>query len=222
MTVDVAKGRGQDYSTFTVFDISQQPFRTVATFRDNLMSPLLFPDVIWKYAKTYNNAYLIIESNDQGSVVCNGLYYDLEYENMYVESSVKTGAIGITTTKKTKRIGCSNLKDLIEQKKLTIIDPDMISELSTFEADGSSYEASDGNHDDMVMTLVLFSWFVATDMFVQMSNIDLKQMLYSDRIKVIEDELVPVGIFSSIEDSKPQYTVEGGELWTSSVTTGMF
>ena len=222
MTVDVAKGRGQDYSTFTVFDISQQPFRTVATFRDNLMSPLLFPDVIWKYVKTYNNAYLIIESNDQGSVVCNGLYYDLEYENMYVESSVKMGAIGLTTTKKTKRIGCSNLKDLIEQKKLTIIDPDMISELSTFEANGSSYEASDGNHDDMVMTLVLFSWFVATDMFVQMSNIDLKQMLYSDRIKVIEDELVPVGIFTSIEDSKPEYIVEGGELWTTSTSTGMF
>lgn len=222
MTVDVAKGRGQDFSTFTIFDVSVQPFYTVCTFRDNLMSPLLFPNVIYKYAKNYNNAYVVVESNDQGSVVCNGLYYDLEYENMFVESIVKHGAIGVTTTKKTKRIGCSNLKDLIEQKKLKVVDPDMISELSTFVEDGSSYEASDGNYDDMVMTLVLFAWFVATDFFINMSDINLKHMLYSDRLKNIEDELVPVGYFSAVEDSKPKFTVEGGEVWTQSYDTGLF
>jgi hypothetical protein len=222
MTVDVAKGRGQDFSTFTIFDVSVQPFYTVCTFRDNLMSPLLFPNVIYKYAKNYNNAYVVVESNDQGSVVCNGLYYDLEYENMFVESIVKHGAIGITTTKKTKRIGCSNLKDLIEQKKLKVVDPDTISELSTFVEDGSSYEASDGNHDDTVMTLVLFAWFVAPDFFINMSDINLKHMLYSDRLKNIEDELVPVGYFSAVEDTKPKYTVEGGEVWTQSYNTGLF
>jgi len=220
MTVDVAKGRGQDFSTFTIFDISVQPFLTVCTFRDNKLSPLLFPDLIHKYAKSYNEAYVVIESNDQGSVVCNGLYYDLEYENMFVESVVKHGAIGVTTTKKTKRIGCSNLKDLVEQRKIKIVDPDMISELSTFEELGGSYEASDGNHDDMVMTLVIFAWFISTDVFLQISNIDLKQMLYSDRLKHIEDELTPVGVFTAHEEKRPNYIFEGGEMWTESFDTG--
>ncbi len=222
MTVDVAKGRGQDYSTFTVFDVSEKPFTTVATFRSNLMSPLLFPDVIYKCAKMYNSAYIVVESNDQGSVVCNGLYYDLEYENMYVESTVKTGALGLTTTKKTKRIGCSNLKDLIEQKKLIVVDADMISELSTFSAVGSSYEATDGNHDDMVMTLVIFSWFVATDLFKTISNIDLKSMLYSERLQMIEEDVVPIGSLGDMEERSKKYEVDGQGIPWETVGGGLF
>ena len=95
MFVDVAKGRGQDYSTFNLIDISAKPFKQVAVYRDNTISPLLFPDIIYKYAKTYNDAYVVIESNDQGSVVCNGLYYELEYENVFVESMVKKNAVGV-------------------------------------------------------------------------------------------------------------------------------
>ena len=151
----------------------------------------------------------MVESNDQGSVVCNGLYYDLEYENMYVESTVKTGALGLTTTKKTKRIGCSNLKDLIEQKKLIMVDADMISELSTFSAVGSSYEATDGNHDDTVMTLVIFSWFVATDLFKTIANIDLKSMLYSERLQIIEEDVVPIGSLGDMEERSKKYEVDG-------------
>src|SRR6056300_567454 len=120
MTVDVAKGRGQDYSTFNIIDITQRPFKQVCVYQDNMISPLLFPDIIHKYARTYNEAYVIIESNDQGAVVCNGLYYDWEYENVYVESVVKANAIGVTMNRKVKRIGCSNLKDLIEQNKLMV------------------------------------------------------------------------------------------------------
>ena len=78
MFVDVSKGRGMDYSTFTIIDVSSVPFRQVAVFRDNMTSPLLFPDVIYKYANHYNQCYVMIESNDQGAVVCNGLHYDLE------------------------------------------------------------------------------------------------------------------------------------------------
>lgn len=202
MTVDVAKGRNQDFSTFSVIDVTARPFKVVATYRDALVSPLIFPDVIYKYAKTYNKAYIIVESNDQGSVVCNGLYYDLEYENMFVESAVKTGAIGATMTKKTKRIGCSNLKDLIESKKLLVTDADTIQELSTFEAVGASYEAAEGNHDDTVMNLVLFAWFVATDIFANMSSLDIKDMLYNDRLKVVEDDVTPVGILGDMDAKK--------------------
>jgi hypothetical protein len=217
MTVDVAKGRGQDYSTFNIIDISTNPFKQVACYRNNMISPILFPDIIHKWAKRYNEAYAIIESNDAGSVVANGLYYDIEYENVHVESMIKAGAIGMTMNRKVKRIGCSNLKDLVEEKRLELVDLDTISECSTFEARGNSFEASDGNHDDLVMNLVMFAWYVGSEAFVNQTDMTIKQMLYEQRNKEIEDDIVPVGIIDDGVD-RDETEVVGGDVWTSTST----
>ena len=214
MTVDVAKGRGQDYSTFNIIDITSRPFEQVCTFRDNNISPMLLPDLIYKYANHYNKAYVIIESNDQGAVVCNGLYYDLEYEQMFVESSIKANALGATMTRRVKRIGCSTVKDLIEQKKLIIRDAATIVEMSTFVSKGNSYQAIPPNHDDLMMNLVLFAWFVTTDIFESMSNIDMKDMLYRERLKAIQDDMLPFGFVSEKEDDFATAEKDGkGNLW---------
>ena len=199
MTVDVSKGRGQDYSTFTIFDITERPFKQVCTFRDNMISPLLFPDVIVWAAKIYNEAIVVIENNDAGQVACNGVYYDLEYENTFVESTVKANGIGATMTKKVKRIGCSNLKDLVEQHVLEIVDADTIQEMSSFVPKGSSYEADKGCHDDMVMNCVMFAWFVSTEAFGNIDEIDLKKMLYADR-EAADDDLLGFA-FNSLEQN---------------------
>ena len=220
MTVDVAKGRGQDYSTFNIIDITARPFKQVCVYQDNMISPILFPDIIHKYAKTYNEAYVIIESNDQGAVVCNGLYYDWEYENMFVESSLKANALGATMTRKVKRIGCSNIKDLVEQKKIDIIDSETIIEMSTFVAKGNSYEASDNNHDDLMMNLVLFGWFASTDMFMNLTDINFKQMLYSDRMQAIEDDMVPFGIIDDGYQEKTEVDSQG-TVWEE-LDTGIY
>src|SRR5210317_1395512 len=172
--VDVSKGRGQDYSTFNVIDISTTPFRQVAVYRNNTISPILYPNIIYKYASLYNQSYVVIESNDQGTVVCNGLYYDLEYENVHVTSAIKANSIGIEMNRKTKRLGCSAIKDILENNKLDIYDESTILEISTFEARGQSYEASDGNHDDLMMNLVMFGYFVSTQYFADMTDINLK------------------------------------------------
>ena len=193
MTVDVSKGRGQDYSTFNLIDISVRPFAQVAVYRNNTISPLLFPNIIYKYANSYNKAYVVVESNDQGSVVCNGLYHDLEYENIHLESSVKANSIGIEITRKTKRLGCSAIKDILENGKLEIVDENTILEISTFTARGQSYEASDGNHDDLMMNLVMFGYFSSTQYFGDMTDINLKNMLFDQRMKEIEDDIVPFG-----------------------------
>jgi hypothetical protein len=200
MTVDVSKGRGQDYSTFTLIDISVRPFEQVAVYRNNTISPLLFPNIIYKYAKSYNEAYVVIESNDQGSLVCNGLYHDLEYENVHVESAVKANAIGIEITRKTKRLGCSAIKDILETHKLKIVDDQTIMEISTFEARGQSYEASDGNHDDLMMNLVMFGYFASTQYFGDMTDINLKDMLFKQKMKEIEDDVVPFGFIDDASD----------------------
>lgn len=194
MTCDVSKGRGQDYSTFNIIDISVEPFNQVAVYRNNNISPLLFPDVIVRTAKLYNEALVIIENNDAGHVVCNAVYHEYEYENTFVESAVKSCGIGCTMTKRVKRLGCSNLKDIVERGKLQINDSDTIQELSSFEAKGGSYQAAGDSNDDLVMNLVLFSWFASTDMFSESAAVDLKDLLYSERIREMEDDVVPFGI----------------------------
>lgn len=215
MTVDVSKGRGQDYSTFTIIDISTRPFQQVAVYRNNTISPILFPDIIYKYANVYNQAYVVIEANDQGAVVCNGLYYDLEYENVHVSSAVKSGAIGIEMTRKTKRLGCSSIKDILEENKLNIVDENTILEISTFVARGQSYEASEGNHDDLMMNLVMFGYFVSTQFFADMTDINLKQMLFEERMRQIEEDVPPFGFIddgtAAINEIETREMMERGQ-----------
>ena len=193
MTVDVARGRGQDYSTFSIFDVSEKPFKQVGIYRNNLISPLLFPDVIARYAKMYNEAIVIVENNDQGQIVCNNLHYDIEYPNIFMESSVKSTGIGVTMTRKVKQIGCSTLKELMEENKLRVIDKFTISELVTFVGKGQSYEADGGNHDDLVMNLVMFGYFVSSAYFSNLTDINIKDMIFKQKLKEIQDDIVPFG-----------------------------
>ena len=193
LVADVSKGRGQDYSSFSLIDISARPFEQVAVYRNNTISPLLFPNIIYKYAVVYNKAYCIIESNDQGGVVCNGLYYDLEYENVHVESAVKANAVGIEITRKSKRLGCSALKDLLENNKLKVVDEQTILEISTFEAKGQTFQASVGNHDDLVMNLVLFGYFVSSAYFSNLTDLNLKDIIFNQKMKEINEDIVPFG-----------------------------
>jgi len=214
------KRRGQDYSTFNVIDISTRPFKQVAVYRNNTISPLLFPNVIYKYANFYNEAYVVVESNDQGTVVCNGLYQDLEYENLHMESAVKANRIGIEINRKTKRLGCSSIKDILEEKKLSIVDENTIMEISTFTSRGQSYEASDGNHDDLMMNLVMFGYFVTSQFFADMTDINLKEMMFARKMKEIDDDVPPVGFIDNglndivdDEENKGWHNFEGGTEW---------
>ena len=196
MTVDVAKGRGQDYSTFNIIDVSTNPFRQVAAYRNNMVSPLLFPTIILKYATAYNEALVIIEANDNGSLVTSGLLYDLEYDKVFVESRVKN-SLGVEMTKRVKAIGCTNFKDLVEQGKLEIVDEETAFEISTFVQVKNSYEASKNNHDDLVMNFVMFSWFVSTEFFTQYHEEAKKlyDFLYVETKVDIEFSVPPFAIF---------------------------
>jgi hypothetical protein len=212
--VDVAKGRGQDYSTFNIIDVSTNPFRQVCTYRDNNISPLLFPDVIYKYANMYNKALVVIENNDAGQVVCNGLFYDLEYENTYTSNGVKADAIGVYMDKRTKKIGCSHIKDLVEQKKIEIVDAETIVEMSTFVSRGQSYEALTGMHDDLMMNLVMFGWFAATPMFAESIDSGMREYIYSQQMKQIEDEVLPFGFNDDgREEQNPTHIDNEGQVW---------
>jgi len=196
-TVDVSQGRGQDFSTFVIIDVTSRPFQQVVVYSSNAISPLLFPDIIVKLATQYNQALVIVESNGPGQVVCNGIYYDYEYENMYAESTLKVGKIGLIQTKKTKRIGASTLKDLLEEDKLSIIDAASIMELSYFEEDGKSYKAKSGKHDDIVMALIIFAWFLSSAKYADYDEQNIKALLFENRLQEMEDELMNFAFITS-------------------------
>jgi hypothetical protein len=216
MTVDVARGRGQDHSAFSIIDVTESPMKQVATFYDNMISPLLFPVVLNKYGKQYNDAFVIVETNDNGSMVVNSLFQDLEYENLYNEVRGGRTMFGVETTKRVKMIGCSTLKDLVEENRLLIYDKNTIQELCSFIAKGNSYEAETGNNDDMVMTLVLFSWFTSVSLFQSLTDINIRNELFEKEMKNLEDELTPIGILGnpSIDEPEvPKLEEFGGQLW---------
>lgn len=208
MTVDVSRGRHLDASSFTIFDVTEYPHRTVATYNNNEISPLMYAAVLHTMAKNYNEAYILIEINDIGAQVAEELYYTYEYENLYW---TKTGDLlgrkgadpypGIRTTKKTKRIGCANLKDIIEKDQLIIEDILQIQQLSTFvQADSGSYEADEGFHDDTVATLWLFAWLVMQTWFVDLTDKNMRNKMYLNRVKQVEDELTPFGFIETGRD----------------------
>jgi len=203
--VDTAHGVGQDYSVFPIIDISVMPYKMVAKYRDNTISPMLFPEMIDRYGRWYNNAYVLPETNDIGQMVAEALHQDLEYENI-ITSIMKGRAgqranfgfasrsnFGVRMTKQVKRIGCSNFKDLIEGDKLIINDFETIEEMSTFVARLQSYEAEDGYHDDLVMCLVMFSWFIRQPAFKQLTSMDVRNKLSEERYGDMMDDLMPAG-----------------------------
>ena len=211
IAVDTAEGRGQDYSTMNVIDITEYPMKQVAVYRSNTISPLLLPNMINEVATKYNNADVLVERDSVGQEVLNILNYDLEYENIIAMSETRSDGFGVKMTKKVKAIGCSNLKDLLENDKLVINDIDTISELSSFVMKGRSFAAGDGSNDDVVMGLVLFSWMTSQEIFKDLTNQDIRKTLYADQIQQIEDNMLPFGFFD--DGTEEEYINEGGELW---------
>ena len=222
--VDVARGRGLDYSAVSVFDTSTFPIIQVAKYRDPNVSPMVLPSIVENVAKYYNNAYILVETNDIGGQVGDILHYDLEYENIF-HATINGRAgqtlgggfgggtqIGVRTTKEVKRKGCSNLKDLIENDKLIVHDLDTISELTTFVASGQSYQAEEGCHDDLVMTLVLFGWMIEQRYYKEVTDNDLRERLHAEQLAQLEESVMPFGFIDG-NFEEPEYERMGDENW---------
>jgi len=206
MTVDVSRGGSNDYSAFVVLDITQMPYKLVAKFRDNEIKPLVFPDIIYRTAKSYNESQILVEINDIGGQIADALHHDMAYENIImtqmrgrlgqiVGSGFGDGQtdLGVRTTKQVKRIGCSNLKQLIEGDKLLLADFDIIAEMSTFVQKGSSFEAEEGATDDLMMCLVFFSWLTDQQYFKDLTDEDIRKRLYESQRENIEADMAPFG-----------------------------
>ena len=234
LTADVSRGTSNDYSAYIVFDVSQVPYRIVAKFRDNEIKPLIFPQKIYQVAKAYNQAFVLVEVNDIGEQVANALQYDMEYDNMIMASmrgragqilgggfSGGKAQLGVRTTKAVKKIGCSNLKQMVEDNKLIIEDYDTINELSTFIVKGSSFEADDGCNDDMVACLFIFGWCTDQTYFKELTDNDIRQQMYKENQDQLEQDMAPFGfVINGLEDENIGTAVdEYGTRWSPIVRT---
>lgn len=225
MCVDVSRGTGNDYSAFTIIDITAAPYKLVASFRNNTMSPMVFPNAIHVAAKQYNNAHVLVEINDMGGQVADILHGEMEYENL-LSSTMRgrkgqvldggfgsgTSQFGVRTTEVVKRTGCSILKSLIESDRLQIQDFDVIKELFAFISKKNSFEAEVGYNDDLVMTLVLFGWLSTQPYFKDLSSMDIRKDIYQDTITKLEEEMTPFGFIDDGSDDLPERS-EDGSVW---------
>jgi hypothetical protein len=214
VTVDVAEGTNHDCSAFIVFDMSSIPYTVAAVYKNNLISPLVFPHIIEEVAKRYNEAYVLVETNNIGQQVADILFRDIEYEyvlmtapsgknGIQISTGFGSGAkVGVKTTKQTKRIGCSNLKSLVENDKLLVNDFDIIYELSRFTLQAGSYKAEGDGYDDLAMCCVMFGWFQQQQFAKDLTNTDLRANLYNSNADSIESDLIPVGEYNSGKDTR--------------------
>ena len=206
MTVDVARGVGEDYSAFVVVDITTFPHKVVAKYRNNDIKPMLFPNIIYEVAKNYNSAFILCEVNDIGDQVASILQYDLEYQNLLMCSmrgragqivgqgfSGKKTQLGVKMSKTVKKVGSLNLKTLIEEDKLIFNDYEIISELTTFISKHNSFEAEEGCNDDLAMCLVIYAWLVQMDYFKELTDQDVRKRLYEEQKNQIEQDMAPFG-----------------------------
>ena len=227
ITVDVARGIGNDYSSFVVFDITNFPYKVVAKYKNNEIKPMLFPGIIQKIANAYNNSWVLVEVNDIGDQVANILHFDLEYDNILMCSmrgragqlvgsgfSGKKSQLGVRMTAAVKKLGCSNLKLLIEDDKLIVNDYDIISELTTFIQKHNSFAAEEGCNDDLAMCLVIFAWLVAQDYFKEMTDNDVRKRIYDEQKNQIEQDMSPFGfILNGIDDDEVIVDKKTGDKW---------
>ena len=228
ITVDVARGTINDYSAFIVTDATSIPYKIVAKYRNNEIKPLVFPQIIHKIATSYNQAEVLIEVNDIGGQVADTMQYDLEYDNLIMVNqrgrsgqiagtgfSGKQSQLGLRTTKATKKIGCSNLKALIEHDKLIIQDFDIIAELSTYILKGKEkYEAEEGSSDDLVTCLVMFAWLSNQTYFKELTDQDIRARLVDEQQNMLEQDMAPFGFIDDGIEEPEAFKDPYGTTWS--------
>ena len=226
MTVDVSRGTNQDYSAFTVIDTTTIPYTLVAKFKDNDIKPIILPNIIHQVANAYNRCHILIEVNDIGAQVADILQYDLEYDNLLMCSmrgragqmvgtgfSGKKASLGVRMTQAVKKVGCSNLKALIEEDKLMVKDYDTISELTTFIQKQNSFQAEEGCNDDLAMSLVIFAWLAMQPFFKELHDNDVRQRIYEEQREAIEADMSPFGFMDDGLGGGESFVDDDGDRW---------
>ena len=180
-------------------------------------------------AKRYNEAHLLVEVNDIGQQISEALQFEIEYPNVLMTTqkgragqilgamfSGRGSSLGVRMTKQIKRIGCANLKTLIEGDKMIINSFKIIEEMSTFAKRGQSWQAEEGSNDDLMMCLVMFGWLSNQGYFKELTNQNARMKMYEEQSKLIEEDMAPFGFVDDGISNDPmnEETIdEYGDRW---------
>lgn len=226
LIADTARGLGLDSSAFSVIDVTSAPYKQVARFKNKDISTLIYPNVIFNVGKRYNNAYLLIESQDCGKQVADILHGDLEAENILstvnrgrggqhiILGSLPNSKLGVMNSTNVKSVGCNNLKALIETEQLIIKDFDTISELTTFVVNKKSWSADEGYNDDLVTTIVIFAWFAQQKIFKEISNKNIHKLMTEEKLRTSQETSMPLGFVDLHDEADNSFVDKQGILWT--------
>ena len=225
ITVDCARGLRLDYSAFVVFDVTTLPYKVVAKFRSNTITPMIYPQFLTNIGHYFNNAHILVEANDVGGQVVGSLHEDFEYDNLlktvskgragFVLGDGQGAKLGVTTSASVKTKGCSNFKSLIETDKLLTEDYEIYVEMTTFTRKNdnvnSSFEAEPGTNDDLVMCMVLFGWCVGSEYWKDLTETNPSEAIYKDKLDEKEDDM-PLG-FQSFSVMNERLMDNSGDVW---------
>jgi hypothetical protein len=224
ITVDVAEGLGGDSTVVLVTDITTLPYEVVMVYENRYIEPMALPAVIHTIAKSYNEAMVLVESNF-GQMVADMLWYELEYENviMTARNPKAMGGQKITDGINTrpglqmnvlsKRIGCSNLKSIVENDQIIIHDEKAIDQLRRFAVKGKSYAAEEG-HDDIAMSLVMLAWMVDQGYVKNSTDTNLRSTIAKLNQERIDKETLPFGFHTDAADVKaPVAAKKNDDSW---------
>ena len=228
-TVDVARGVDKDYSAFIVFDVTKMPFKVVAIYKNNEVKPFVFPNIIDQVCKGYNHAHILTEVNDIGQQIAEALQFEIEYDNILMTTqkgragqvlgamySGRGSSLGVRMTKQIKRIGCANIKTLMESDKIAVNSFKIIEEISTFAKRGQSYQAEDGSNDDLMMCCVMFGWISNQPYFKELTNTNARLQMYEDQQNLIEQDMAPFGFVDDGINAHEETTIdEYGDVWSN-------
>ena len=234
-TVDVARGTLKDFSAFIIFDVTDLPYKVVATFRDNEIKPILFPEMIAKVCTQFNKAHILVEVNDIGAQISDGLHYELEYDNILMTTqkgragqilgamfSQRGSQLGVRMTKQIKKMGTANIKAIIESDKLVINDFNIVGEMSTFTRKNQSWQAEEGCNDDYMTCLTILGWVANQRYFKEMTDRNIRAEMYKEQEKLIEQDMAPFGFVDNGVDTPEEqpFSDEYGQVWHPVVRKG--
>lgn len=167
--VDPSKGLGQDYSIIQVLDITNsKDVKQVAIYRNNMINPIAFAQIVKQVSIAYNEALTIIENNgEMGGQLIQWLFYELEFENIvsFKESKKAKREKGIRATRKSKFKACMNLRDFIDNDWITLRSKKTCEELLDFEEVNENIFKSASGHDDTVTSLYWGLFFIFSNAF---------------------------------------------------------
>jgi len=167
VALDPSLGTGGDNAAIQIYELpgmvqvgEWMHNKTPISKQINLMSRIT--TYIVECTQDTQSVYYSVENNTLGEAALVSIA-EIGEENIsgiFLTEPVRRGNVrtfrrGFNTTNKNKLAACAKLKSLIESKRLEVNSRNLVSELKVFISRGPTYEAKEGETDDLVMSSIL-------------------------------------------------------------------